>query len=99
MLLVETTMQAHQDLKLSPGNVDKYALQTNFKQKAWKTKTKFTEQKGWKTKTNKICVKNTKLNINNMHMNTFIYFTLWHPGGFGKFRKKNQQFSVALPTP
>jgi len=34
-----------------------------------------------------------------MHMNTFIYFTLWHPGGFGKFRKKNQQFSVALPTP
>jgi len=25
--------------------------------------------------------------------------TLWRLGGFGDFRKKNQQFSVALPTP
>jgi len=25
--------------------------------------------------------------------------TLWRLGGFGDFRKKKQQFSVALPTP
>jgi len=29
----------------------------------------------------------------------FIILTPWRLGGFGDFRKKKQQFSVALPTP
>ena len=29
----------------------------------------------------------------------FIHLTPWRLGGFGDFRKKKQQFSVALPTP
>jgi len=33
------------------------------------------------------------------HNSNFKMLTLWHPGGFGNFRKKTQQFSVALPTP
>jgi len=27
------------------------------------------------------------------------YLTPWRLGGFGNFRKKKQQFSIALPTP
>jgi len=34
-----------------------------------------------------------------MHRMDFCTLTLWHPGGFGDFRKKQQQFLVALPMP
>jgi len=29
----------------------------------------------------------------------YLYLTLWRLGGFGDFRKKEQQFSVAVPAP
>jgi len=38
-------------------------------------------------------------NIENTVTVLQICLTPWRLGGFGDFRKKKQQFSVALPTP
>jgi len=37
--------------------------------------------------------------IRNLYYDNGEHLTPWRLGGFGDFRKKKQQFSVALPTP